>query len=100
MHRPALLALSCLTYLMLVAPASAESPDAQVAPLPSGAPRLAQAPCSRRMGPFATQETAWRRWREARGQGIPVSSGVFPCYDSSYPPPGTRGYCFNVFSGC
>jgi len=57
--------------------------------------RLAQGECSRRIGPFATQDTAWARWREARAQGLSVSTGVFPCYDQ-----GTRGYCFNVFGTC
>ena len=52
--------------------------------------------CSQRVGPFATQTTAWQRWREARSQGYAVSNGVVPCYDAS----GTRGYCFNVFFPC
>jgi len=45
-----------------------------------------------RRGPYATQDTAWQRWREAQAQGFAVSNGVFPCWDQ-----GTRGYCFNVF---
>lgn len=49
--------------------------------------------CAQRVGPFATQTTAWQRWRQARAQGYAVSNGVVPCYDQS----GTRGYCFNVF---
>ena len=58
--------------------------------------RLAQyQQCSERIGPFATQDTAWQRWRTARSQGYAVSSGVFPCYDYD-----TRGYCFNVFYPC
>ena len=48
--------------------------------------------CSQRVGPFATQDTAWQRWREAQGRGYAVSNGVVPCYDQ-----GARGYCFNVF---
>jgi hypothetical protein len=48
--------------------------------------------CSRRVGPFATQTTAWQRWREARSMGYAVSNGVVPCYQG-----GTRGYCFFVF---
>jgi len=52
--------------------------------------------CSRRAGPFATQDTAWRKWREARAQGYPVSNGVVPCYDQY----NTRGYCFFVFYRC
>jgi hypothetical protein len=51
--------------------------------------------CSRRVGPFATQDTAWQRWRQARAQGYSLSNGIFPCYDQ-----GTRGYCFNVFLAC
>jgi hypothetical protein len=51
--------------------------------------------CSRRMGPFATQDTAWQRWRQARSQRYSLSNGIFPCYDQ-----GTRGYCFNVFLPC
>lgn len=55
-----------------------------------------QRECSRRIGPFATQDTAWRRWREAKSQGYRVSEGIFPCRDEY----GTRGYCFNVFFLC
>src|SRR5438105_3146465 len=51
--------------------------------------------CWKRVGPFATQTTAWQRWREAQGEGYAVSNGVVPCYDQ-----GTRGYCFNVFYSC
>jgi hypothetical protein len=54
-----------------------------------------QRECSRRVGPFATQDTAWQRRRQAQSQGYSVS-GVFPCYDEY----GTRGYCFNVFFPC
>lgn len=58
--------------------------------------QLAQfAQCSRRLGPFATQDTAWSRWREAQGGGYAVSNGVFPCYESW-----SRGYCFNVVLAC
>ncbi len=45
-----------------------------------------------RQGPYATQDTAWQRWREAQNQGREVSNGVFPCYEDY-----TRGYCFNTF---
>lgn len=59
--------------------------------------QLAQArQCERRAGPFVTQDTAWRRWREARAQGRSVSQGVVPCRDQY----GTRGYCFFVFHAC
>ena len=54
--------------------------------------RLAQQ-CSQRVGPFATQTTAWQRWREVQAQGYAVSNGVVPCYDQ-----GARGYCFIVYS--
>lgn len=48
--------------------------------------------CSQRVGPFATQNAAWQRWRQARSLGYAVSNGVVPCYQG-----GTRGYCFFVF---
>jgi hypothetical protein len=51
--------------------------------------------CSQRAGPFATQTTAWARWREARARGYAVSNGVYPCYQDW-----VRGYCFNVFYPC
>src|SRR5262245_31971104 len=51
--------------------------------------------CWQRMGPFATQDTAWARWRQAQGLGLSVSNGVVPCWDG-----GARGYCFNVFHAC
>src|SRR5262245_29482086 len=51
--------------------------------------------CSRRVGSFVTQDTAWQRWRQARAQGYSLSNGIFPCYDQ-----GARGYCFNVFRPC
>jgi len=56
--------------------------------------RLAQQQCNQRIGPIAKQDAAWNRWREARGQGRPVSAGIDACYDAS----GTKGYCFNIFS--
>ncbi len=51
--------------------------------------------CSQRAGPYATQSTAWQRWRDAESRGYPVSNGVVPCYEGS-----TRGYCFFVFLRC
>ncbi len=48
---------------------------------------------STRAGPYATNDTALQRWREAQDAGCEVSNGVFPCYDGT----ATRGYCFNVF---
>lgn len=52
--------------------------------------------CQQRVGPYATQTTAWQRWREARHQGYSISNGVTPCYDGY----GGRGYCFFVYYGC
>jgi hypothetical protein len=51
--------------------------------------------CQQRVGPFATQTTAWQRWRVARDRGYSVSNGVVPCYED-----GTRGYCFFAFYRC
>lgn len=51
--------------------------------------------CSQRVGPFATQTTAYQRLEQAKRLGYGVS-GVFPCYDEY----STRGYCFNVFYPC
>jgi hypothetical protein len=56
--------------------------------------RLVQQQCDHRIGPFAKQDTAWSRWREAQGQGYAVSAGVDACYNAS----GTKGYCFNILS--
>ncbi len=52
--------------------------------------------CSQRIGPYATQTTAWQRWQETQSQGYEVSNGVFPCYDDSF----IRGYCFSTFYQC
>jgi hypothetical protein len=51
--------------------------------------------CSRRIGPFVTQSTAWQRWREAQSQGYAVSNGVVPCHEGA-----TRGYCFVAYFRC
>ncbi len=51
--------------------------------------------CSRRIGPFATQDRAWAEWRRYRSDGYSVSQGVVPCY-SEY----GRGYCFFVYWDC
>src|SRR5258708_8660835 len=56
--------------------------------------RLDEQQCNQHIGPFAKQDTAWSRWREARGQGHAVSVGIDTCYDAS----GTKGYCFNILS--
>ena len=47
----------------------------------------------RRIGPFATQQTAIERRREYEDDGCAVSNGTFPCFDETF----TRGHCFNVF---
>lgn len=52
--------------------------------------------CQQRIGPYATQNTAWQYWRVAQGQGYGVSNGVVPCRDQY----GSRGYCFFVFYSC
>jgi hypothetical protein len=56
--------------------------------------RLAEQQCNQHIGPFAKQDTAWSRWREARGQGHAVSAGIDTCYDAS----GTKAYCFSILS--
>lgn len=48
---------------------------------------------SQRVGPYATQTTAFQRYDEADAAGCIMSEGTFPCYDETW----TRGYCFNVF---
>ncbi len=55
-----------------------------------------QGNCWERYGPYATQSTAWQRWRQAQSQGYSVSNGVVPCYDGY----GSRGYCFNIYYQC
>jgi hypothetical protein len=73
---------------------SSTYPVQEVSRHSQGTIRLAQQQCDQRIGPFAKQDTAWSRWREARGEGHAVSAGIDACYDAS----GTRGYCFNIFS--
>jgi hypothetical protein len=96
MDRFALCIAGAVACAVLIAPPAAQS---QVSRLDQGqlsalrTLRFVQG-CSRRIGPFATQDTAWQRWRQARGQGFSLSNGIFPCYDQL----GTRGYCFNVFA--
>jgi len=51
--------------------------------------------CSQQVGPYATQSTAWQRWREAQSRGFSVSNGVTPCYAGS-----ARGYCFYAYVPC
>jgi hypothetical protein len=76
-------------------PRTSAEPGDQVR-LPRAGLQLAQyRECSQRVGPFATQTTAWQRWRQARDQGYSVSNGVVPCYLD-----GTRGYCFFAFYRC
>jgi hypothetical protein len=100
MRRVPLYALCFLACTMQFKPPparSAEMAGADHQPAAVSHPlRLAQlAQCSRRLGPFATQDTAWSRWREAQGGGFAVSNGVYPCYENW-----ARGYCFNVFLAC
>jgi hypothetical protein len=92
---PRLIALVALCALS-AAPASSriDAAPSDAAPAPEWL-RPLQSDCSERVGPLATQETAWSRLREAESQGYGVS-GVFPCYDGA----GYRGYCFNVFYPC
>jgi hypothetical protein len=99
MHRSARNLCVFVSILLLPAPASSLTATraADQAPrLSQSEFHLVQGQCWRRIGPFATQTTAWARWREARSQGYAVSSGVFPCYGSQ----GGGGYCFNVFHRC
>jgi hypothetical protein len=107
MDRSAPCIAGVIACIMLLGPSAALSqaaanPSSQIPLRAERTLRLAQSfaqsfaqGCSRRIGPFVTQETAWRRWREARGQGYSVSAGVFPCYDRS-----NRGYCFNILYRC
>jgi hypothetical protein len=62
------------------------------APVPQALVPVPVQQCARRVGPFATQGSAWQRRNQAQGRGYAVS-GVFPCYDGR-----SRGYCFNVFT--
>jgi hypothetical protein len=75
---------------LLMLPAVAAQPDG----LTVNKPLVLAQQCAQRVGPFATQDTAWQRFNQARSQGYSVSNGVVPCWDGS----GTRGYCFNVFT--
>jgi hypothetical protein len=96
MHRSTRDGLYFVVGVMLIAwrPAlSLTYPVEEVLPHSPDTVRLAQQ-CDQRVGPFAKQDTAWSRWREAQGQGHAVSAGVDACYDAS----GTKGYCFNIFS--
>jgi hypothetical protein len=94
-------ALRAIGLLLLAAALTAAARDVEPArslPAPLEEPgrlRPMQNECSERVGPFATQGTAWDNQRQAQAQGYGVS-GVFPCYDGS----GYRGYCFNVFYPC
>ena len=99
MRRQSLALFCCLIGATYLSPASAQLP--RTAPFGEraaayGGPQLVQyGQCSQRVGPFATQMTAWQRWREAQAGGYSVSQGVVPCYWGD-----TRGYCFNVFRAC
>ena len=98
MHRSALYVLCFIGGAMaLPAPALSLPPAGAYsqAQLPSQSQLHFVQQCSQRIGPFATQDTAWARWRQAQGSGFSVSNGVVPCWDG-----GSRGYCFNVFYAC
>lgn len=88
--------LTCGMHLPATPTLPANATDLSIGQVHQTELRLAQqGECSQRIGPFATQDTAWRRQQNAKREGYNVS-GVFPCYDSY----GTRGYCFNVFFSC
>ena len=109
-YRVAVLACAVLLAPTTALPQAANAPDAQGRLQAQSGLRFAQVQpvqvqlaqvqlaqgCARRVGPFATQDTAWQRWRQGRAQGYSLSNGIFPCYDQY----GTRGYCFNVFLPC
>ena len=77
--------------------AAVEISDDQARPAARNSLHIAQdRQCSQRAGPFATQDTAWRRLRSATTEGYGVGNGIFPCLDAS----GARGYCFKVFFLC
>jgi hypothetical protein len=88
-------AMHLLTTLV-VSEAAVNSSDARQSPSRDQLRLAQQGECSERAGPFATQATAWQRWRQVQGQGYALSQGIFPCTDQS----GARGYCFNVFYRC
>ncbi len=97
MHRSARCGLYFVvgvTLLFWLPALSLTYPGEEVVQHSHGLVRLVQQQCDQRIGPFARQDTAWSRWREARGQGLPVSVGIDACYDAS----GTKGYCFNIFA--
>ena len=99
MDRFALCITGAIACVVLMAPPAAQSQvsrfDQGQLSGPSTLHVAAPRRCSRQVGPFATQDTAWQRWRQARAQGYPLSNGIFPCNDR-----GTRGYCFNAFLPC
>lgn len=98
MDRFALCIAGAVACVVLMAPSAAQSQVSRFDQGQLAAPNILRVVqgCSRRIGPFATQDTAWQRWRQARSQRFSLSNGIFPCSDQS----GTRGYCFNVFLPC
>lgn len=98
-HRTRIAALCCACVLQFAAASLSNADDGTARDPQLTAPerlQLAQRrQCEQRMGPFVTQETAWQRWRQARGQGQAVSQGVVPCHGQ-----GIRGYCYFVFYAC
>ena len=98
-HQAKFYMLCCFMWAIYLPEASASTltvanSGGQV-PLPSQGQLHRVRECEQRVGPFATQDTAWQRWRQAQSEGYAVSRGVVPCYDG-----GTRGYCFYVFYPC
>jgi hypothetical protein len=98
MHRalylPGLFALAIGLLPTPAASGNVANPTDQVRPMSPKLLQLAQQ-CSQQVGPFATQDSAWRTLHQARAQGYAVSQGLYICY-----PSGSRGYCFNVFYPC
>ena len=95
------LALSAVAAPAFSAPLTPMPGIAELSPARAISPIPAQQNQCARQFKFATQTTAWARWRQARqeaqrlGPSYGVSNGVYPCYAG-----GGRGYCFRVFHPC
>ena len=88
------LSLVFATALGAATPASPPTPPGAAAQAASVVPVQGRV-CSRRMGPYVTNQTAFNRRATAMRQGFRVS-GTFHCGGG-----GTgRGYCFRVFFAC
>lgn len=102
MTRALTIVLTLIFVPLFIAPASSgpvskAGPPAQSAASQKNAGLLHRTrQCQQRAGPYATQNTAWQYWQQARAQGYGVSNGVVPCRDQY----GSRGYCFFVFYDC